>query len=179
MSLKGSGHGVDLGTSTLSLMRSIFFSFLGLAFPYDPLNLFPFFVFLSPRPHTIGTTPPPPPPPMMMVLVLVLLLANSKQVDASSSHASLLCRTTASSPFFLLFPLHTSHTQNHCPHSDAENELVGVALWAGPGLSFPGTTFFLIDTIGLTQFYNNVFYLPKLQITPSKVARISIQSYKF
>ena len=61
MSLKGSGQGVDLGTSTLSLMRSIFFSFLGLAFPYDPLNLFPFFVFLSPRPHTIGTTPPPPP----------------------------------------------------------------------------------------------------------------------
>jgi hypothetical protein len=59
MSLKGSGQGVDLGTSTLSLMRSIFFSFLGLAFPYDPLNLFPFFVFLSPRPHTIGTTPPP------------------------------------------------------------------------------------------------------------------------
>ena len=28
--------------------------FLGLAFPYDPLNLFPLFVFLSPLPHTIG-----------------------------------------------------------------------------------------------------------------------------
>lgn len=55
MSLKGRGQGVDLGTSTLSLMRSIFFSFLGLAFPYDPLNLFPFFVFLSPLPHRIGT----------------------------------------------------------------------------------------------------------------------------
>lgn len=54
MSLKGRGQGVDLGTSTLSLIRSIIFSFLGLTFPYDPLNLFPFFVFLSPRPHTIG-----------------------------------------------------------------------------------------------------------------------------
>ncbi|VVA36882.1 PREDICTED: EUGRSUZ_I01330 [Prunus dulcis] len=54
MSLKGRGQGVDLGTSTLSLMRSIFFSFFGRAFPYDPLNRFPFFVFLSPRPHTIG-----------------------------------------------------------------------------------------------------------------------------
>ncbi|GFY94962.1 hypothetical protein Acr_10g0003470 [Actinidia rufa] len=54
MSLKGRGQGVDLGTSTLSLMRSIFFSFFGLALPYDPLNLFPLFVFLSPRPHTIG-----------------------------------------------------------------------------------------------------------------------------
>ena len=54
MSLKGRGQGVDLGTSTLSLIRSIFFSFLGLAFPYDPLNLFPFFVFLSPLPQRIG-----------------------------------------------------------------------------------------------------------------------------
>lgn len=54
MSLKGRGQGVDLGTSTLSLMRSIFFSFLGLEFPYEPLNLFPFFVLLSPRPHRIG-----------------------------------------------------------------------------------------------------------------------------
>lgn len=55
MSLKGRGQGVDLGTSTLSLMRSIFFSFFGLELPYDPLNLFPFFVLLSPRPHRIGT----------------------------------------------------------------------------------------------------------------------------
>ncbi|KAI3441263.1 uncharacterized protein J3R85_002528, partial [Psidium guajava] len=54
MSLKGSGQGVDLGTSTLSLIRSIFFSFFGLAFPYDPLNLFPFFVLLSPLPHRTG-----------------------------------------------------------------------------------------------------------------------------
>lgn len=54
MSLKGRGQGVDLGTSTLSLMRSIFFSFLGLALPYDPLNIFPLFVLLSPRPHRIG-----------------------------------------------------------------------------------------------------------------------------
>lgn len=35
-------------------MRSIFFSFFGLAFPYDPLNLFPFFVLLSPLPHRTG-----------------------------------------------------------------------------------------------------------------------------
>lgn len=54
MSLKGRGQGVDLGTSTLSLTRSIFFSFFGLALPYDPLNLFPFFVLLSPRPHSTG-----------------------------------------------------------------------------------------------------------------------------
>lgn len=54
MSLKGRGQGVDLGTSTLSLMRSIFFSFFGLEFPKDPLNRFPLFVFLSPRPHRIG-----------------------------------------------------------------------------------------------------------------------------
>ncbi|KAL3383061.1 hypothetical protein AABB24_002519 [Solanum stoloniferum] len=54
MSLKGRGQGVDLGTSTLSLMRSIFFSFLGLEFPYESLNLFPFFVLLSPRPQRIG-----------------------------------------------------------------------------------------------------------------------------
>lgn len=60
MSLKGRGQGVDLGTSTRSLIRSIFFSFLGLEFPYDPLNLFPFLVFLSPRPHTIGTPTPDP-----------------------------------------------------------------------------------------------------------------------
>ncbi|QHO17342.1 Putative ovule protein [Arachis hypogaea] len=59
MSLKGRGQGVDLGTSTLSLIRSIIFSFFGLALPYDPLNLFPFFVFLSPRPHTVGKPPPP------------------------------------------------------------------------------------------------------------------------
>ncbi|CAH9073026.1 unnamed protein product [Cuscuta epithymum] len=57
MSLKGRGHGVDLGTSNLSLMRSIFFSFLGLEFPNDPLNRFPFFVFLSPRPHRTGASP--------------------------------------------------------------------------------------------------------------------------
>ncbi|KAK3412601.1 hypothetical protein EUGRSUZ_I01330 [Eucalyptus grandis] len=55
MSLKGRGQGVDLGTSTLSLMRSIFFSFFGRAFPYDPLNLFPFFVRLSPLPHRTGS----------------------------------------------------------------------------------------------------------------------------
>lgn len=60
MSLKGRGQGVDLGTSTLSLIRSIFFSFFGLEFPYDPLNLFPFLVFLSPRPHRIGAATPPP-----------------------------------------------------------------------------------------------------------------------
>lgn len=54
MSLKGRGQGVDLGTSTLSLIRSIIFSFFGLELPYDPLNLFPFFVLLSPRPQTIG-----------------------------------------------------------------------------------------------------------------------------
>lgn len=54
MSLKGRGQGVDLGTSTLSLMRSIFLSFWGLELPYEPLNLFPFFVLLSPRPQTIG-----------------------------------------------------------------------------------------------------------------------------
>lgn len=54
MSLKGRGQGVDLGTSTLSFMRSIIFSFFGRALPYDPLNLFPFFVFLSPRPHNWG-----------------------------------------------------------------------------------------------------------------------------
>ncbi|OMP05967.1 hypothetical protein COLO4_08423 [Corchorus olitorius] len=54
MSLKGRGQGVDLGTSTSSLIRSIIFSFLGLVFPYDPLNHFPFFVFLSPLPHRIG-----------------------------------------------------------------------------------------------------------------------------
>lgn len=58
MSLKGRGQGVDLGTSTLSLMRSIIFSFFGRALPYDPLNLFPFFVFLSPRPHNAGNAPP-------------------------------------------------------------------------------------------------------------------------
>ena len=60
MSLKGRGQGVDLGTSTRSLIRSIFFSFLGLEFPYDPLNLLPFLVFLSPRPHTIGSPTPDP-----------------------------------------------------------------------------------------------------------------------
>lgn len=54
INLKGRGHGVDLGTSILSLILSIFFSFLGLVFPYDPLNLFPLLVFLSPRPHRIG-----------------------------------------------------------------------------------------------------------------------------
>lgn len=54
MSLKGSGQGVDLGTSTLSLILSIFFSFLGLEFPKEPLNLFPLFVFLSPLPHNSG-----------------------------------------------------------------------------------------------------------------------------
>ncbi|MCD7446524.1 ndufb9, NADH-ubiquinone oxidoreductase [Datura stramonium] len=54
MSLKGRGQGVDLGTSTLSLMRSIFFSFLGLEFPYESLNLLPFFVLLSPRPQRFG-----------------------------------------------------------------------------------------------------------------------------
>lgn len=59
MSLKGRGQGVDLGTSTLSLIRSIICSLFGRDFPYDPLNLFPFFVFLSPRPHTIGPVTPP------------------------------------------------------------------------------------------------------------------------
>ncbi|KAJ6765997.1 hypothetical protein OIU79_022048 [Salix purpurea] len=54
MSLKGRGQGVDLGTSTLSLILSIFFSFFGLAFPNVPLNLFPFFVFLSPLPQRFG-----------------------------------------------------------------------------------------------------------------------------
>lgn len=58
MSLKGRGQGVDLGTSTLSLIRSIIFSFFGLDFPYDPLNLFPFFVFLSPLPQRIGASTP-------------------------------------------------------------------------------------------------------------------------
>ena len=58
MSLKGRGQGVDLGTSTLSLIRSIICSLFGRDFPYDPLNLFPFFVFLSPRPHTIGAATP-------------------------------------------------------------------------------------------------------------------------
>lgn len=57
ISLKGRGQGVELGTSILSLIRCIFFSFFGLAFPYEPLNLFPFFVFLSPRPQRIGTSP--------------------------------------------------------------------------------------------------------------------------
>lgn len=51
MSLKGRGQGVDLGTSSLSLILSIIFCFFPLEFPYDPLNLFPFFVFLSPLPH--------------------------------------------------------------------------------------------------------------------------------
>lgn len=55
MSLKGRGQGVDLGTSILSLILSIFFSFFGLLFPNEPLNLFPFFVFLSPRPHTTAS----------------------------------------------------------------------------------------------------------------------------
>lgn len=58
MSLKGRGQGVDLGTSTLSLMRCIIFSFLGLEFPYDPLNLFPFLVFLSPLPNRTGNCIP-------------------------------------------------------------------------------------------------------------------------
>jgi hypothetical protein len=58
MSLKGRGQGVDLGTSTLSFMRSIICSLFGRDFPYDPLNLFPFFVFLSPRPHNIGAATP-------------------------------------------------------------------------------------------------------------------------
>jgi hypothetical protein len=51
MSLKGRGQGVDLGSSSLSLILSIIFCFFPLEFPYDPLNLFPFFVFLSPLPH--------------------------------------------------------------------------------------------------------------------------------
>lgn len=55
MSLKGRGQGVDLGTSILSFILSIFFSFFGLQFPYEPLNLFPFLVFLSPRPHSIAS----------------------------------------------------------------------------------------------------------------------------
>ncbi|MED6179703.1 hypothetical protein PIB30_003027 [Stylosanthes scabra] len=79
MSLKGRGQGVDLGTSNLSLMRSIIFSFFGLAFPYDPLNLFPFFVFLSPRPHTAGKTPFPPPP--------------TEDVDAAINHLALAAAT--------------------------------------------------------------------------------------
>ncbi|GJM99333.1 hypothetical protein PR202_ga16423 [Eleusine coracana subsp. coracana] len=41
MSLKGRGQGVERGTSTRSLMRSIFFSFFGRAFPKEPLNRFP------------------------------------------------------------------------------------------------------------------------------------------
>ena len=45
---------MDLGTSTLSLILSIFFSFFGLALPYVPLNLFPLFVFLSPLPQRFG-----------------------------------------------------------------------------------------------------------------------------
>lgn len=52
MSLKGRGQGVDLGSSSLSLILSIIFCFFPLEFPYDPLNLFPFFVLLSPLPHT-------------------------------------------------------------------------------------------------------------------------------
>lgn len=59
MSLKGRGQGVDLGTSTLSLILSIFFSFFGLALPYVPLNLFPLFVFLSPLPQRIGAISAP------------------------------------------------------------------------------------------------------------------------
>lgn len=58
MSLKGRGQGVDLGTSTLSFIRSIICSLFGRDFPYDPLNRFPFFVFLSPRPHSIGAAAP-------------------------------------------------------------------------------------------------------------------------
>lgn len=57
MSLKGRGQGVELGTSIFSLIRCIFFSFFGLALPYEPLNIFPFFVFLSPRPQRIGASP--------------------------------------------------------------------------------------------------------------------------
>ncbi|KAG6482439.1 hypothetical protein ZIOFF_059070 [Zingiber officinale] len=56
MSLKGSGQGVDLGTSTRSLIRWIIVFRFPRAFPYEPLNRFPRFVFLSPRPH--GTTAP-------------------------------------------------------------------------------------------------------------------------
>jgi hypothetical protein len=39
-------------------MRSIICSLFGRDLPYDPLNLFPFFVFLSPRPHNIGAATP-------------------------------------------------------------------------------------------------------------------------
>ncbi|CAL9042705.1 unnamed protein product [Musa banksii] len=56
ISLKGRGQGVDLGTSTRSLMRWIIFFRLPRELPNDPLNRFPRFVFLSPRPH--GTTEP-------------------------------------------------------------------------------------------------------------------------
>jgi hypothetical protein len=51
MSLKGRGQGVERGTSTRSLMRSIFFSLFGRALPKEPLNRFPRLVFLSPRPQ--------------------------------------------------------------------------------------------------------------------------------
>ncbi|CAA6656374.1 unnamed protein product [Spirodela intermedia] len=54
MSLNGRGQGVDLGTSSLSLILSIFFFILGRALPNEPLKRFPLFVFLSPRPHVSG-----------------------------------------------------------------------------------------------------------------------------
>jgi hypothetical protein len=46
---------VERGTSTRSLMRSIFFSRLGRALPKEPLNRFPRLVFLSPRPHVTAS----------------------------------------------------------------------------------------------------------------------------
>ena len=55
MSLKGRGQGVELGTSTFSLNLWIISFFLGLEFPYEPLNRFPLFVLLSPLPHTIAS----------------------------------------------------------------------------------------------------------------------------
>lgn len=85
MSLKGSGHGVDLGTSTLSLMRSIFFSFLGLEFPYDPLNRFPFFVFLSPRPHRTGAS----------TIADVLLVEDDSVENASRCSVAIIIRLAA------------------------------------------------------------------------------------
>ena len=155
MSLKGSGQGVDLGTSTRSLIRSIFFSFLGLEFPYDPLNLLPFLVFLSPRPHTIGT---PTPDPDIDDDDDVRELEGGRGVTitrrASAPHHCIIAIFFAlkASRFTVVVAQNSKPTMTP-PHS--ENETVGVALWAGLGLSL-SYYFFIIDTKGPNSILNQL-----------------------
>ena len=150
MSLKGRGQGVDLGTSTRSLIRSIFFSFLGLEFPYDPLNLLPFLVFLSPRPHTIGTPTPDPD-----------IDDDDDDVRELEGGRGVTITRRASAPHHciiaIFFALKASHftvvvAQNSKTHYNSstlcENETVGVVLWAG---------------LGLSLFYYFLLLIPKAQ----------------